>query len=72
MKEFPTEVEQAATDFLIGEFQAPLEVVNENDYGMYDYREHLLDIAYFILGGQSDGKHNDTTEPDDKDEEKEE
>ena len=37
-------------DFLIGEFQDPLDSVESDDYSMYEYRSHLLNTACVILG----------------------
>lgn len=48
---FSEQLQAFAEDFLISEFQGPLETVGAETDAMYDYRMNLCNIAYQILGG---------------------
>lgn len=50
---FSEELREAAESFLITEFEVPLDKVQEEDYGMYEYRNNLVRTAVEILGGDS-------------------
>lgn len=51
-------VKKACEDFLVKEFMMPHHSLKEDDMGEYDYRQRLVEIAYYILGGVGEGEHN--------------
>lgn len=59
--EIPTDLYDAARHFLIGEFNAPQDSVETDDYSMYEYRSHLVNTACTILGVIPVDKKEETT-----------
>lgn len=51
-KEYSEELKECAKEFLIGEFQEPMDVCGEECYAMYGYREFLIKTAMNLLKGE--------------------
>jgi len=51
-------LKKASENFLVKEFTIPFETTKEDDMAMFDYRQRLVEIAYYILGGVGEGEHN--------------